>query len=41
MRALDAGPIDDLKRKYGDLKDVEGFVCSAETNPSIIFKKRY
>jgi anaerobic dimethyl sulfoxide reductase subunit B (iron-sulfur subunit) len=41
VRALDAGPIDELMRKYGELKDVEGFVCSLKTNPSIVFKKRY
>jgi anaerobic dimethyl sulfoxide reductase subunit B (iron-sulfur subunit) len=41
MRALDAGPIDELKKKYGDIKEVEGFSCSKETNPSITFKSRY
>ncbi len=40
MRALDAGPLDDLKKKYGNRKEVEGFAYSAEANPSIIFKKR-
>jgi len=41
MRALDAGPLDELKEKYGDLKEVEGFVYSEETKPSIIFRPRY
>lgn len=41
MRALDAGPMDDLKKKYGDKKETEGFVRSAATNPSVIFKPRY
>lgn len=41
MRALDAGPIDVLKEKYGDLKEVEGFTYSKKTRPSIIFKPRY
>jgi anaerobic dimethyl sulfoxide reductase subunit B (iron-sulfur subunit) len=41
MRALDFGPMDELKKKYGDVKEVEGFSHSEETNPSIIFKPRY
>jgi len=41
MRALDAGPIDELKAKYGDLKEVVGFSYSEKIKPSIIFKPRY
>lgn len=41
MRALDAGPMDELKAKYGDLKETKGFVYSAETKPAIIFRSRY
>ena len=41
MRALDAGPIEELKEKYGNIKEVEGFAHSLETMPSIIFKPRY
>jgi anaerobic dimethyl sulfoxide reductase subunit B (iron-sulfur subunit) len=41
MRALDAGPIDELKEKYLGLKEAEGFVYSEETKPSTIFKPRY
>ena len=41
MRALDAGPMDELKKKYGDQKEVEGFVCSLQTKPSVVFTKRY
>ena len=40
MRALDAGLLDDLREKYGDIRDAEGFVCFPECNPSIIFKPR-
>ncbi len=40
MRALDSGPIEELRAKYGDLKDAEGFVCSASLKPSIVFKPR-
>lgn len=41
MRALDAGSINELKEKYGDLKEAEGFTHSKKTKPSIIFKPRY
>lgn len=40
MRALDAGPIDQLRGKYGHMNNAEGFIYSIETNPSIIFKSR-
>ncbi len=40
MRALDAAPLDELKSKYGDVKEAEGFVYSAEAEPSIIFKAK-
>ena len=36
MRALDAGPIDELRAKYGDKKEAEGFAYSLETKPCII-----
>ena len=41
MRALDAGPIEELSEKYGSKKVVEGFTYSNKTKPSIIFKPRY
>ena len=41
MRALDAGPVDVLKVKYGRAQEAAGFTCSKKTNPSIIFKPRY
>lgn len=41
VRALDAGPLDELKKKYGDGKEAEGFIYSEETRPSIIVKPRY
>jgi len=41
VRALDAGPWDELKEKYGDGKEAEGFGYSEETKPSIIVKPRY
>jgi NADPH-dependent glutamate synthase beta subunit-like oxidoreductase len=40
MRALDAGPIEKLKAKYGDIREAEGFVYSEKLMPSIIFKPK-
>jgi anaerobic dimethyl sulfoxide reductase subunit B (iron-sulfur subunit) len=40
MRALDAGPIDVLKARYGDITEAEGFVHSSKLRPSIIFKPK-
>ena len=41
LYALDAGPMDELIKKYGAVKEIQGFTCSAKTKPSIIFKPRY
>jgi anaerobic dimethyl sulfoxide reductase subunit B (iron-sulfur subunit) len=41
VRALDAGPLDELRKKYGQGKEAEGFSYSEETMPSIIVKPRY
>jgi len=41
MRALDAGSLEALKEKYGDIKKAEGFTYSKKTKPSIIVKPRY
>ena len=40
MRALDAGDIDELRRKYGDGKEMTGFVYSEENRPSLVVKAR-
>ncbi len=40
MRALDAGPIDELKAKYGYVRDTEGFLYSKDNVPSITFKPK-
>ena len=40
MRALDAGPIDELRAKYGDVRDTESFVYSEDLVPSITFKPK-
>jgi hypothetical protein len=38
MRALDAGPLDELMRKYGGVRAAEGFTFSSKIEPSVIFK---
>ncbi len=40
MRALDAGPLDELKDRYGDVQDAEGFVYSKKAKPSVVLKPR-
>ncbi len=40
MRAMDAGPINELKSKYGNMRDAEGFVYSKKLSPSVIFKPK-
>jgi len=41
VRALDAGPIEELQAQYGNVNKVPGFRASSKTMPSIIFKPRY
>ena len=40
MRALDAGPLDELKSRYEDNCEAEGFIYSEESIPSIVFKSK-
>ncbi len=41
-RAMDAGPLDELRDKYGDVKEAEGFAYCESIGPSICFKaKKY
>ena len=40
MRALDAGPIEELWARYGDIREAEGYVYSAKLLPAIIFKPK-
>ena len=39
-RALDAGPIDELRAKYGDIREAEGFIYHKEFVPSIVFRPK-
>jgi len=36
-RALDFGPIDELRAKYGEIARIEGMPDPAETQPSVVF----
>jgi anaerobic dimethyl sulfoxide reductase subunit B len=40
MFALDAGPMDELKKKYSGLGRAEGFTTDSGIGPSIIFKPK-
>jgi len=40
MRAMDAGPIDEMRAKYGEAREAAGFVYSQELKPSIVLKPR-
>jgi anaerobic dimethyl sulfoxide reductase subunit B (iron-sulfur subunit) len=40
MRALDAGPLDELEARYGVLKEVPGFLYAEKNNPSVVLKAR-
>ncbi len=40
MRALDAGPMDEMKEKYGSVQETEGFSFVAKTGPSVVFKPK-
>ena len=39
-RALDAGPLEELRRRYGDLQEAKGFVYHSEVKPSVIFRRK-
>ncbi|MCG6911837.1 MAG: 4Fe-4S dicluster domain-containing protein [Deltaproteobacteria bacterium] len=40
VQALDAGPMDELRAKYGDVREAEGFTCLAPLAPSVRFKPK-
>lgn len=39
-RALDAGPMDELQAKYGEVKEADSFTYLPELMPSILFKPK-
>lgn len=38
VEALDAGPIEKLVNKYGELRQLDGFANYRKTNPSVVFR---
>ncbi|MFH1628760.1 MAG: 4Fe-4S dicluster domain-containing protein [Pseudomonadota bacterium] len=40
MRALDAGPMDELRERYGDVREAEGFLYEGNLMPSIVFNPK-
>jgi anaerobic dimethyl sulfoxide reductase subunit B (iron-sulfur subunit) len=38
LRALEYGPIDELKKKYGGIRQLEGMPRNSITGPSVVFK---
>lgn len=40
MRALDAGPMEELATKYGPAQSAEGFTYASSIKPSVIFKPK-
>jgi len=38
MRALDAGPLVELRKQYGNIRDAEGFIYNKKVIPSVVFK---
>ena len=40
MQAIDTGPLDALRAKYGHVRETENFTTSEELAPSIIFKPK-
>jgi len=40
MRALDSGPLEELREKYGDINEAQGFNYSTKLEPSVVFKPK-
>ena len=40
VRALDAGLLEELEQKYGDIREAEGFKYSKRTQPAVVFKPK-
>ena len=40
MRALDAGPIEEMEAKYGKIREAVGFTYEDKLKPSVIFKPK-
>jgi len=40
VRALDAGPLPELEKKYGKSREAEGFKYSKRTKPSVVMRPK-
>jgi anaerobic dimethyl sulfoxide reductase subunit B (iron-sulfur subunit) len=40
VRALDAGPLPELEKKYGKSRDAEGFKYSKRTKPAVVIRPK-
>jgi anaerobic dimethyl sulfoxide reductase subunit B (iron-sulfur subunit) len=40
VRALDAGPLEELEQKYGTVRKAEGFRYSARTKPAVVVRPK-
>jgi anaerobic dimethyl sulfoxide reductase subunit B (iron-sulfur subunit) len=40
MRALDAGPLQELRARYGEVKKAEGFAYAAKLEPAVTFRPK-
>jgi len=40
VRALDAGTLEELKKKYGDIQSADGFNYSRRVKPAVVFKPK-
>lgn len=40
MRALDAGPLAELRARYGEVREAGGFIYQPQVGPSVLFKPR-
>jgi len=40
MQAIDTGPLDALRAKYGHVRETESFTYSEELAPAVIFKPK-
>lgn len=38
LRALDYGPIDEIRKKYGNIAEVAPFPAKSETKPNMVLK---
>jgi anaerobic dimethyl sulfoxide reductase subunit B (iron-sulfur subunit) len=40
-RAFDAGRLNDIESRYGDIKEADSFKYSSRTKPAVVFKRKF